>query len=463
MVMDTTLSEAAEWAQAEFAGAELGDARRTRRLVAVAEGLARNPRGTIHAALDGWAEQKGAYRLFQSESATFESVCEPHWRSTRVACNEGGDYLLVEDTTTLDYTTHKAAEGLGRIGNDRGMGLFLHSTLALRVEGWNAEGTPRVTALGLFGAQCWAREGERRSGESKKERLSRSRESERWAQALYETEGPPPGARWTHIADRESDVYEAFERCGARGADFIIRACQPRALAEEGGSVFQTVARAPVLGGFDIKIRARPGQKARTARIELRSVAVTLRGPQRPGGRPAPFQVNVVEVREVGAPEGVEPVHWVLLTTWPCDAYAATVRVVKAYSRRWLIEEYHKALKTGAGVEESQLGTAHGLRALAGVLAVLSVRLLNMKLLAEARPDEPVDPEAAGREVLEILEAKFGRPAGGWTNLRLLVAVARLGGFSARRSDGRPGWLSICRGWLQLTWMAEGFTLARGG
>ncbi len=152
------------------------------------------------------------------------------------------------------------------------------------------------------------------------------------------------------------------------------------ALADEGRSVFEGVSRAPVLGSFDL--RARPGQKARTARIKPRSMTVTLRGPYRPGGRPEPIEVNVVEAREVGAPRGVKPVHWVLLTTWLCGTYAEAVRVVKAYSRRWLIEEYHKVLKTGAGVEKSEL----------------------------------VDPEEIEPEALEFLDAKFGRPrAGGRT------------------------------------------------
>ena len=114
-------------------------------------------------------------------------------------------------------------------------------------------------------------------------------------------------------------------------------------------------------------------------------------------------------------------------------------------------------------MEKSQLEDAHGLRAHAGVLAVVSARLLNMKLLVEARPDEPVDPEEIEPEALEVLEAKFGRPRGGWTNLRLFVAVARLGGFSARKSDGRPGWLTIYRGWQELTWMVRGFLLAQEG
>jgi hypothetical protein len=174
------------------------------------------------------------------------------------------------------------------------------------------------------------------------------------------------------------------------------------------------------------------------------------------------MDMNVVEVREVEAPPAVEPLHWVLLTSWPIDDLSAVLRVVNAYTRRWLIEEYHKALKTGASVEESQLSSARSIGALIGILAVVAVRLLNMKLLAAARPNDALEPDELGAEALTILEKKVGTPKEGWTNQSVIVAVARLGGFLARKSDGNPGWISIWRGWHRLMLMVQGFLLARG-
>jgi hypothetical protein len=133
---------------------------------------------------------------------------------------------------------------------------------------------------------------------------------------------------------------------------------------------------------------------------------------------------------------------------------------VKAYTKRWLIEEYHKALKTGAGVEQSQLSSSAAIRALLGILAVVAVRLLNMKLLARSRPDEAITPETVGPEVLKILEAKRGKPKGGWTHRTLLVRIAGLGGFLGRKSDGLPGWQTIWRGWDRLMIMVQGYDLA---
>lgn len=462
--MDNTLMSPKEWAGAVFSEAELGDIRRTRRLVKVAARVAENPSGTLPLAFPQWAELKAAYRLLENEKVTYENILAPHLSSTRAACQRPGQYLLIEDTTELDFTGRAVGEQMGRIGNDGGRGLFAHTTLAVRVERWNTQEEPEVTAVGLFDQKCWARQDTTRcSREKKADRLRRRRESERWAAVFDKTAKPGPSARWTYIADRESDIYEAFGRCRANSIEYIIRANQPRALAEQGGSVFQAVAKSPVLGRFPVHLRARPGQRARTAELELRSCSVTLRAPWRPGGKLAAFEVNVVEAREVNAPRGVSPIHWVLLTSWPCEQFKQGLRVVKTYTRRWLIEEYHKALKTGAKAEESQLRTRGGIEALLGLLAVVAVRLLHTKLLATTKPDEALAPEEFGPEALAILEGTWGKPAGGWTYSTVLVGIARLGGFLARKGDGNPGWITIWRGWHKLMLMVQGFELATGG
>lgn len=462
--METTLLSSAEWAQAEFGGAALRDKRRAARLVNVVAALAENPRGALHGALPTWAELLGAYRLLKRPEVTLEEVTAGHRERTQAACGEPGEYLLVEDTTALDYTTHYAAQGLGRIGNDGGRGLHLHSTLALRVNAWDEHHVPLVSLVGVFALQCWARTMPTlgRGTEKKARRLGRKRESARWAAPLAASAGPPPGASWTHVADRESDIYETLQKCRERGAGWIIRANQPRALANGEGSVFDAVARAAPLGTYTLHLRARPGQAARTATLEVRAANVTLRGTWRPGGALPPLATNVVEAREVNAPPGCKPVHWVLLTSWAVDTFAAACRVIQAYTQRWLIEEYHKALKTGAGVEESQLTGANSLKALVGILSVVAVRLLDMKLLAASEPDTPLAPETLHSAALTILDKKFGAPKTGWTYLTILVAIARLGGFLARKGDGPPGWISIWRGWHTLTVMVQGFLLAQG-
>jgi len=409
------------------------------------------------------ADLKAAYRLLGTEAVSYEAVMRGHCEQVRAGCGKPGEYLLVEDRTQLDYSWHPGAEQMGFIGNGKGRGFMLHSTLALRIERWNEQQEPEVTVVGLLGQRCWSRRhGFRKKKEKKADRLKRRRESQHWAAVLENTGAPPPEAAWTYVADRESDIYEVFVKCRQRQTDYIVRATRPRALAEEDRCVFDAVAASPVLGRFSLKLRARPGRSARTAVIEVRSCSVVLRAPWRPGGKGEPVPVNVVEAREVDAPEGVEPIRWTLLTSWACESFEQAMRVVKAYTRRWLIEEYHKALKTGTKVQDSQLSTPARIQALLGILAVVATRLLNMKLLASTRPDDPVGEDHLGPEALAILEAHYGRPAGGWTHCSVLVSMARLGGFLARKADGNPGWQTIWRGFKKLMLMSLGFAIANG-
>lgn len=454
----STLVQPKEWAQMEFAPADLGDARRSQRLVRVGSALAQCPSGTLPQAFPDWADLKGAYRLFSHEAVTYEKILTPHWQRTRQSCTEPGEYLLIEDTSDLDFSSHRACTGLGRIGNDFGRGLNLHTLLAVKVSAWDLEHQPEVQVVGVAGQKCWARTepSHRRKKERWRQRLQRPRESQRWAEALSQMPARPAQVRWIFIADREADDYEVFERCAQRSTDFIIRAQHDRRLASGGPALFETAGAAKMLGRFELQVRARPERAARTAVVEVRAGSVTLRGVWRPGGDRPDRTLQVVEAREVQAPAGEEPIHWVLLTSLPVKRFVEARRIVARYARRWLIEEYHKALKSGAQVEKSELETAQRVQALLGVLAVVAVRLLNTKLLARTQPDQVVDGTTFGPEAMEILTARFGRPQGGWTYQSLLVALARMGGFLARRGDGQPGWITIWRGWQRLMTMADG-------
>ena len=394
-----------QWAQEQFGLVRLGDGRRTQRLVKVAGRLVEHPSGTLPGALRSWKELKGAYRLFSNRHVNYGAILREHCQQTLQECCQPGEYLLIEDRSCLDYSSHRATRGLGRIGNDWGAGFLLHTTLAVRVEEQLVAAPLQV--VGLLGQSCWARKGT--SARAKKERwrqrLSRSRESERWAEALSGLPKAPESVRWIYVADRESDIYEVFERCAAAGVDFIVRAQFARALAREDCSVFEAVKAAPAIGRFELELRTRADALSRTASLEVRSCRVSLRGVWRPGGNRPDQELNVVEIREETADE---PIHWVLLTSLPCETWEQARRIATRYGRRWLIEEYHKALKSGANVEASQLESAQGLQSLLAILAVAAVRLLNMKLWAHSQPQQKITSPAVGAEELSLLTAEFG-------------------------------------------------------
>jgi hypothetical protein len=461
--MISSLIPPAQWAQNEFGFAQLGDKRRNKRLVNIAQKLVASPGGTLPQAFPEWADLKGAYRFLSGKGAEFDAVISPHVQRVQTACRQPGEYLIIEDTTLLDYSAHGATQDLGSIGNGSGRGFELHSALAVRVENWTLEQRPEGALVGLFSQQCDTPR-PAVTGETRAQRLERPRKSQRWAQGFKSAGAPPSGTQWIYVADRESDFYEPIEICQQHGTDFIIRAYQDRRLADEAGHLWQALEKATVLGVSSVELRSRGGQAARTAVVEIRAAQVNLDGPWRPGGWKAPLpNITVIEVLEINPPEEIkEPLHWRLLTSLPCQTLTQAKRIIGRYTARWWIEEYHKALKTGTGVEDSQLERAYRLESLIAVLAVVAVRLLCTKMLARARPESFEAAQSLGPEMVNLLQKKFGKPKEGWNNKNLLVAVARVGGFIGRKSDGMPGWLNIWRGWQRLIWMCEGLEILNG-
>jgi hypothetical protein len=444
----------------EFGDAPLHDVRYAKRLVNIGDHLAAQPGGTLPQAFAEWAELKGAYRFFADPRNGFEQIQSPHRRRVLQECCCPGEYLLVEDTTRLDYTGH-ACQDMGQTDPD-GRGFFLHTTLAVRVEGWNLNQRPEGVAIGLLDQQSWSRRQLNAHKDlTRRQRQEHGRESDRWASVLREGSGPrDSGCQWIYIADREADFYEPMQRCLATRVDFVLRAFHDRRLAESAEHYLGKLAKGPVVGQMAVELRARPGKAARTAVVEVRCLPVMLQGPYRGGQRMESLTVNAVEVREKSPPAGVEALHWVLLTSLPCERWSEVQRIVGRYCARWWVEEYHKALKSGAGAESSQLESQYRIESLVAVLAIVAVRLLNLKMLARAQPDEPVDVRMFGTAAIKLIEKRFGAPQqGSWTYRELLRAIARIGGFIGRRGDGEPGWQNIWRGWQRLMWMTEGVQL----
>ena len=449
------------WATQEMDHVQLGDRRRTARLVTVTTALAQNPNGTLPSTFTDWKDLRAAYRLFAEPDVTHDAILTPHSERVGQACQLPGQYLLVEDTTTLSFNTRAATEDLGPMNDRGGKGIMVHNTLALQVAGWDRDQVPALTVLGLAGQRCWSRPKTalKRKHKSKPGRLGRARESGRWA--VHLPIGPPTRDRvqWIYVADRESDIYEVFGRCAAEGADWVIRAAQARALVAEDQSVFTAVAQAPVRGHLSLELRARPGQPARTMRAAVRARTVTLRAPWRPDGPLASRTLQVVEVREVAPPVGTKPMVWVLLTSPPIRSWAQIKRIISCYTQRWVVEEFHKALKSGTQMEASQLSTARALQALCAVLSLVALRLLQTKLYARAFPEEPLAPGQFAPELIRLLAAKLGCPSEGWTQRTVWRGIARCGGFLGRHGDGEPGWITIWRGWRSLLNMVEGVRL----
>jgi hypothetical protein len=454
------------WAEVHFGQASLGDLRRTSRLVKVAAafraGACCGGGGTITSVIASPDQAKAAYRLLDCDSVTHESAIAAHVRHVRQRlAYEPGVHLLIEDTTALAYQGLEQASGLGPIGEPFTRGFWLHSTLAVR---WDEQAN-QCEVLGLAGQKAWAREAIRpkrrksngRGKESNHARQSRSdRESMRWAAALAEPGPIPEGSQQIYVADRESDIYEVFERCHGSGRSLVIRATHPRALAGEleGSDLLSAVRHAPVLGVTEVEI----AKEGRTARLEMRSIQVELRGPVRPGGRLANVTLNVVQAQEIDPPAGSAPLCWTLITDLPVATLRDCQRVIGIYRCRWLIEELHKGMKTGLRIEQSQLSDYRRLAALSGIVSVVAVFLLQTKHAARTCGERELDEAQIQPAMLKVLK-KLHPPKGKATARWFWISIARLGGFMNRKGDGDPGWQTLWRGWQTLCHLVRGYEL----
>ena len=182
------------WAAQTFGAARLGDRRRTRRVVALAAALARQPDASLPAQLRDPAALKAAYRLLDAPALSHAALLAPHWRQTRRAAGARPLVLLVQDTTTLDYSHHPTTSGLGPIGNGRGRGFLVHSVLAVVPQ-------PRQ-ALGLAYQEPFVRQPVPQAqarAEDCARRQARPRESEVWARAVEAVGGVADPRRMTAL------------------------------------------------------------------------------------------------------------------------------------------------------------------------------------------------------------------------------------------------------------------------
>lgn len=447
------------WAATQFSDCELGDQRRTKRLIRVAEEVANHPAGSFPAQFEAWGDLKAAYRLLDSDGVTFQSIAESHWRQT---CDVGpGRYLVLGDTTEIDFGSQRDVPGLSEIGNGSGNGFLLHNGLLVEAES--------EQILGMAGQTIHYRKPAPKK-ENNAQRLKRERESRVWGDVIQQIGPPPAGAQFVHVFDRGGDDFEVFCRLRENRGDWVVRASSlhRKIVCPDGDrrKLSDYMATLPVAGSYDLDLRARPGQRARTAHLEVRFGAFRMPRPQHQSAYvkalgPEPLEMTVVWVKETKPPRGKQPIEWVLYTSLSVASFDDAWTIIRYYECRWLIEEYHKALKTGCRVEHRQLHCADRLEAMVGLMSVVAVRLLQLKTVARAEPDRPAKSVVPERW-LHMLKAarKNLRRVHDLTVYQFYRELAKLGGFLGRKSDGEPGWITVWRGWEKLNTLIRGAELA---
>jgi hypothetical protein len=471
----------APWVIEEMKTLDLTDKRLNKRLMTVLDQLGGQPTASIPAACGGCSETTAAYRLFDNEKTNFDNVLKPHIDSSELRVAAHAVVITATDTTEVDLTRpEQQVVGAGPLDDGARLGAFLHGTHAF---------TPDGTPLGIVHAIPFARSEDRtrNSSLSRAERQKipfEEKESHRWRDSLQASQRLAARCPDTHIvwvADSEADIFEvisaAMEASRPPSWDWIVRACQDRVALAEGSMIpmREAVMAAPVLFRNRVTVRGRTAKvscetrgrrqprKSREADVEVRAVAVILRGPRRPGQKLDDVALNVVIVREVNPPPDDVPIEWVLITSLPIETAEQVRLVVEYYSVRWMLEVYFRTLKSGCRVEDRRFETLDRMLPCLAVYMIVAWRTLLVCRIARALPDISCDvvfEPAEWKSVYWVINRQ--PPPTTPPTLRAMVRmVAQLGGYVNRKRDDDPGPQTVGRGLqrlhdIALCWKAFG-------
>lgn len=450
------------WASLEFGHADLGDVRRTRRLVRLAAEVADTPAGTVSKACRSSASREGAFRLLENEAIRPDDVRDAAEIAGARRCAGQRRVFVAVDATSLTFTDGTGRKGFGAVGSwkQRGRGIHVMSALAVTEDG---------ATLGLCGQRFWTRDSCSKTSHLRNRSIKEETESRFWLEALWAArsrlaEEAPGCTPWFQL-DRGADCWQVFTLASRAAMIVTVRATHDRRLDEDAGYLWATVERGPVVATKRLHVPARPAArrrkrvagrktmhwmtaptKARLARVEIRAATVTLRLKACRGSH-FPTEVNAVLVSERG--RAGEPVEWMLLTTHSVATRKDVLAVVSGYSMRWRIEEFHRAWKRGVcRVEDSQLRSRSAVFKWATILATVATRAMRLTQLARSTPDVPATTELTKHEIEAIFALRQPKrvvPDVEPTLGQAVRWIADLGGYIGPW-NGPPGASVIGRG-----------------
>lgn len=436
-----------KWITEELERTDLGDKRRTKRLMKIVSNLSAKPNASVPAASGTWAETKANYDFWDSPYIKPDQIRQGHKQATVERIIQHSVVLAIQDTTELNYTSHKALQGAGYLDSKLCNGLKVHSVLAVSTEG---------VPLGIIEQNVWARkEEELGKAQQRKQKPTDQKESQRWLDALITTESIiPSSVQFVTIADREADFYDLFACPRRIGSDFLIRATQNRCLADCEEHLWETLESVESQGTMTVEVKRNPTRPARIATLTIRYTTITIAPPQNRAKKEqlTPITLQAILVTEVDPPTEVEPISWLLLTTLKISSIEDVKKYVLWYSYRWLIERYHYVLKSGCGMEKLQLETAQRLEMALATYSIVAWRLLWLTYSARCSPDDPCEQVLEPYEWQALYATIHKRiyPHKTPPTLAQVVRwIAQLGGFLGRKGDGEPGvkvlWLGLTR------------------
>ena len=447
-----------------FGSLDLGHGARDRCFARVAQQISRHPGGTLPNKLSNPADYAAMDRLMNRPEVTHARVLKPHYERTQAKmAAHHGVVLIVHDTTVLDYSGRKTLS-LSALGNGHGQGYLCHNSLAVDPQ------TREV--FGLVSQILHERVAVGKKEGVKKKRERRTRESRLWSDAVSACPVTPGDSHWVDVCDRGADLFEFLATEQSLGRHCVVRSTHNRSIrvGHDGLGdkrlLHHWLRTLPAEGAAHTKeIYDHKQGKERTATLRVSYGAVALQPPHVKKGEyeKIPIQAWAVRVWEETPPPDATALEWVLVCLEPVMSAASAWERSIWYSCRWIIEEYHKAQKTGCRVEDLQFHSEQALQPMIALLSVAAVMLLNLRQAARrADAKERQATEVVAPIYEEVLRNwRYKTPHAAMTVYEFYLALARLGGHMNRKADGFPGWLTLWRGWQKLEIMVAGVEIDR--
>jgi len=456
----------------ELKGLQLGDARLNARARKIAQRMEQRPADSLPDQMANSAELEATYRFFANDSVTIDALLAPHVRSTHERMEGHTVVRVLHDTSGFRFDGDR--EGLGPLGRGAA-GFYAHVALAVGADELREP-------LGVLGVHPYVQEKDPPNrGLTPSQKTARARAtpreekiSSRWEQlAAAVTEKAPRDVRLIHMMDQEADDYAAMAALKQDSLHFVIRGSSDRKLNFGGATAAEALAvhAAEIFRAVDVNPRSeksavanrKPPRVRRVAKLSIRYGTIVLNRGYAQSDQPT-LTVNAVHVFETAAPDGEEPIEWMLFTSEPIATREEAEAVVDHYRARWVIEEYFKAVKTGCAFEKRQLTTYDALLRALGLTIPLAWRLLVLRNLG--RTNEPIPAssvfDAEQLILLRCLVESRGRrmPLEPTTVRDAMLAIAGIGGHI--KNNGDPGWQVLGRGYQRFLEAEEVWRLARG-
>lgn len=444
------------WAEKHFKSASLFNKKKLQRLIQIGVHLAEGKGASLARLFDNWYDTKATYKLLNEPIMTPDTIQRPHRALVYQSIEEWkGDVLAIEDSSEFEWNRKAPIEGLGSVGSKRktDQGFVLHSTLAVGVS------NDHLRILGLPYQQYYVR------GEKLEKRRNRSHSKEKletdlWREVI-KNKLLPAKRNVIRVCDRAADIYEVLVETKAYGCRHIIRLKHDRQTIEPTEKPIKTLMRElESMGQTVIEKRVTGDTKKQQIVLNVNWMKVSLRAPMRPKsaiGKLPPLEETVVHVWGTN-PVTQEEIEWFLYTDVEIENIDDAVKVAQYYSMRWIIEDYHKALKTGLKAENLQFETASAIFATIAIMSVVATRLVDLRERLRKNPEASAQESGLDEKELKVLGQYLKRELK--TVRCVALAIGRLGGHQNRKSDGMPGLLTLWYGMSRFLAIMEGVLLA---